>query len=179
MRILSTLILTCGFLLAYSQEVLKTSDAQIDFVSDAPLELISATSIECEGVMDIDSRSFAFRVKIRTFEGFNSPLQKEHFNENYLESEKFSHATFNGRILDGVDLRAAGEYNVEVKGKLEIHGVTQERVIAIRLEIDDEQVISFNSDFVIDLDAHRIEVPRIVQQKISEHIRVTVKGKLS
>src|SRR5262245_21481143 len=67
---------------------LATSTGIISFRSDAPLEVIKATSEKLHGRIDPVRRTFAFKVLIRSFEGFNSPLQQVHFYENYLESDK-------------------------------------------------------------------------------------------
>ena len=61
----------------------------ISFHSNTNLELIRASSAELKGVIDSKKRTFAFSIAIATFDGFNSPLQKEHFNENYMETSKF------------------------------------------------------------------------------------------
>ena len=61
----------------------------VTFNSKTQTELIKASSSELKGIIDSEKRIFAFTVAMKTFDGFNSPLQKEHFNENYMESEKF------------------------------------------------------------------------------------------
>ena len=47
--------------------------------SDAQLELIRASSEEVQGLIEVEKRSFAFKIRIRSIKGFNSPLQQEHF----------------------------------------------------------------------------------------------------
>ena len=73
--------------------VYYTGNGVVTFRSEAAQELISGTSNILHGLIDIEKRTFAFRVLIRSFKGFNSGLQEQHFNENYLESEKFPEAT--------------------------------------------------------------------------------------
>jgi hypothetical protein len=53
---------------------------------------------------------------MRSFQGFNSPLQKEHFNENYVESDKFPEASFKGKIIEDQDLTVDGTYELRAKG---------------------------------------------------------------
>jgi hypothetical protein len=160
------------------QQLLRTDTAFIHFVSEAPLELIEASSNACQGVLDLTAGSFAFRVPIRTFIGFNSPAQKEHFNENYMESESHPYAMFQGRILDQPDLAGQGVETVLVRGDLNIHGVAVERVIEVRLVSTPDNGLAFSSEFTVPLESHRIDVPLIVHQKIAEYIAVTVKGEL-
>lgn len=160
------------------QSLLRTESAELRFVSEAPLELISAESRSCEGVLDTLNGNFAFRVRLQSFEGFNSPLQKEHFNENYLESDQYPNATFKGRIIDEVESFAAISGSIRVKGELSVHGVPVERLIEVNLRADQSGRLQFDSHFDVPLDDHNINVPRIVYQKISEVISVTIKGTL-
>ena len=161
-----------------TQEVYLTQNGQIHFQSYAPLEVIEATSNELRGAIDIDKRTFAFTVEINSFEGFNSPLQKEHFNENYLESDDFKTASFLGKIIEKTDLTKEGEYTLRAKGKLKIHGVTQERIIKSKAIVKNGK-LKIESNFTILLKEHDIAIPKIVFQKIAEEIRVTVKAELN
>jgi hypothetical protein len=69
------------------------------FSSAAPLEMIEANSKKLRGLVDTETQSFAWAIENKTFEGFNSPLQQEHFNENYMETDKFPRSTFTGKII--------------------------------------------------------------------------------
>lgn len=160
----------------YSQPMVwKIQQGAITFRSDAPLEAIEATSGKLQGVIDPQDQTFAFAVFIQTFEGFNSPLQREHFNENYLESKRYPRATFNGRILDEVDFSTPGTYEVRVKGRLVIHGVGQERIIRGQLHVRPNQ-LQLTARFSVLLNEHNIAIPKVVHQKIAEEINVTVSG---
>ncbi len=145
----------------------------IAFTSDAPLELIEAASGELQGVINPETGQFAFAVAINTFVGFNSPLQQEHFNENYLESDRFPRATFSGRIIEEVNLREAGNYTIRAKGDLVIHGVEHERIIKSQVTVE-EGNLRVQASFTVPLADHDIRIPRIVYQKIAEEILVEV-----
>lgn len=171
-------LLFLGVLLsAFNMEerVYLTKNGQIRFQSHAPLEVIEATSTELRGAIDIEKRTFAFTVNITSFEGFNSPLQKEHFNENYLESDEFETASFLGKIIEKTDLSKNGTYTLRAKGKLKIHGVTQERIIKSKAVVNDGK-LSIESHFTVLLKEHNIAIPKIVYQKIAEEIQVSVKA---
>lgn len=150
----------------------------VRFRSDAPLELIQARSEELKSAIRLPDRSFAFRVKINSLQGFNSDLQREHFNENYLESEAYPEATFVGKIIETVDLRQPGEYTVRAKGTLTIHGEARERIIKSEL-VSDGETLRLSSFFTILLQEHDIDIPRIVNQKIAEEIEVWVTATLA
>ena len=115
--------------------VFLTGNGTINFRSDTRLEFIRASSKELKGAIDTDKKSFSFKIRMRSFQGFNSPLQREHFNENYMESESYPEATFNGKIIEDIDFTTPGKYSVRAKGILFIHGIEQERIIKSEIEI--------------------------------------------
>lgn len=150
------------------------SDGSIHFVSNAPLEIIEARSSQLKGILDMESRAFAFEVVIHTFEGFNSPLQQTHFFENYMETKTFPKAQFVGKVLEPFDPNSS---QYRAKGRLTIHGVTQEVLLPVVLHMTDTE-IQFESDFIARLNEYNIRLPRIVYQKVAESIEVNVKGSL-
>ncbi len=177
--LLSAMACIISTALVSGQEMIYlTSNGKISFVSDAPLEMITAASDKMEGVIDANEMSFAFVVNIRTFKGFNNGLQQQHFYENYLETDKYPEATFSGKIIEHVDLRKAGTYMVRAKGQLTIHGRVKERIIRVEL-ISTGTAIKARTVFFVPLIDHQIEVPRIVNQKIAQEIEVTVEALLS
>jgi polyisoprenoid-binding protein YceI len=148
---------------------------QASFKSEAPLELIQAESNELKGLIDFSNETFAFTIPINSFKGFNSALQREHFNENYLESEKFPRATFTGRMIEKIDFSTKGQHTIKAKGKLNIHGIENERIIRALVTIKDGS-IHIESDFSVLLQDHNIAIPKVVQYKIAEEIFVKIKA---
>src|SRR5205085_3222260 len=114
---------------AGAQDIFSTSAGVIKFKSDAALELIKASSGKLSGAVDLKKKTFAFYVDISSFEGFNSLLQREHFNEIYMESAEYKSASFSGKFIEDLDFTSNGKYMVRAKGILNIHGVEQERII--------------------------------------------------
>ena len=159
----------------FGSSLLYIQSGEVRFQSYAPLEVIEAASTQLKGVIDIANNEFAFSVQIASFDGFNSPLQREHFNENYMESDTYASATYSGKIIEKIKWEKDGEYIVRTKGKLTIHGVTNERIIKNTVLIADDR-ISIASDFSVLLSEHNISIPKIVQQKIAEEINVYVTG---
>jgi hypothetical protein len=151
--------------------------SEVTFVSDAPLERIDAKSTQMKGVIDTDTRSFAFSVANESFEGFNSVLQKDHFNENYIESDKNPSCLFSGKIIDEINFMKDGTYLVRVKGILNVKGVPQERIIKSTIWVKGDDIF-IECDFGVLLADHEIRIPRIVQQKIAPEIKIGVKAKL-
>jgi polyisoprenoid-binding protein YceI len=173
-----TLITSCFFLFLCvntiaASGIYSTDSGTVAFRSEAAQELINGASKSLHGLIDIEKRTFAFRVLIRSFKGFNSGLQREHFNENYLESEKFPEATFRGKIIEQIDFTADGKYIVRAKGILNVHGVEQERIIKSELTLQNG-TIHVASKFSILITDHDIKVPRVVHEKVASEIEVEV-----
>ena len=158
-------------------QVFSTGNGSITFSSDAPLEQIKASSNEMRGKLDMAKKIFAFTIRINSFTGFNSPLQKEHFNENYMESVQYPNASFSGRIIEDIDLSKDGSYSVRAKGNLTIHGVTQERIIKCDLVVKEGKV-SVKASFTVLLAEHNILIPKVVHEKLASEIKVEVKTDL-
>jgi hypothetical protein len=152
-------------------QLYQTKAGTVKFISDAPLELIKAQSSKLTGLLKISDRSFAFAISMNSFEGFNSALQKTHFNENYVESVKYPMATFDGKIIEDVDLSIPGEYDIRGKGKFVVHGVEQIRIIKCHISVKKDK-IQINSKFSVLLADHNIKIPSVVSKKITEEIAV-------
>lgn len=171
--------LLSGF--AYSgfcQQIYLTHSGQANFVSNAPLEVIKAESNEVNGAINLTDRSFAFTIENKSFKGFNSQLQQEHFYENYMEVQFYPTSGFTGKIIEQIDMSPGKEQVVRAKGMLEIHGIKQERIIKGTLIIDGDKLI-VKSDFTALLEDHKIKIPRVVNQKIAEEIAVSIYAVLS
>jgi len=161
-----------------AQDLYVVANGSVDFTSDAPLELIQASSDKINGILKISDRSFLFRIPMKTFQGFNSALQQTHFNENYLESAKYPHTIFEGKIIEEIDFSKAGTYNIRGKGSFTCHGIKQERIIRCKIIIGQE-IIRVDSEFTVLLDDHNIKIPSVVSQKIAEEIVVDVNLELA
>lgn len=160
-----------------AQQVFYTEKGQVEFVSDAPLELIRASSKSLKGALDLEKRTFAFSINNNSFMGFNSPLQQEHFYENYIESHKYPVSVFQGKIIEDHDFSKNGTYQLRAKGDFEIHGIKQERIIKATMTRKGDQ-LEIKAEFRLPLEDHDIKIPRIVYQKIAEVIDVNIQAVL-
>lgn len=174
---LSILLLLSGGFCSGQANIYEVKNGDIHFFSEAPRELISASSKELQGALDINKKTFAFKIRIASFVGFNNPLQRGHFNENYMESSLYQTATYKGKIIEDIQFAKDGTYEIRAKGKLNIHGVEQERIIKVVLTIKKGKV-SLKSDFTVMLTDHNIKIPRVVSDKLSPEIKVTVTANL-
>lgn len=166
-------LLVCVFLAAFNANAQKlTSDkGEVSFTSNAALELINATSHKIQGIVDPATGAFAFIVKVQSFEGFNSGLQQKHFNDKYMESDKYYDATYSGKIVEPVDFTKDGVYDVHAKGNLVIHGKKQERTIPGKIEVS-KGTVTVSSTFEVALADHGIPIPQVVSAKIATIIFV-------
>lgn len=143
----------------------------ISFYSDAPVEDISATNRSVTSIFTASTGAIAFSVPINAFE-FEKKLMKEHFNDKYMESNRFPRSTFAGTIT-GFSIGTAGVQRVRAQGKLTIHGIVREIDVPGSFEVKDGSVI-MKTKFNVLVADYGIKIPQIVWQNISETIQVTV-----
>jgi YceI-like domain len=169
--------LLCGVSTVGNSQKYVVEKGEISFTSDAQLELIKALTNKVQGLVDPSNNQFAFLINVNTFRGFNSELQRQHFNDNYLESDRYPKAFFSGKIIEHVDFTRDSTYEVRAKGDLEIHGQKQSRIIRSKLTIRGGKLV-IESHFNIPLTDHTITIPKVVNQKIATEIEVVFKASM-
>lgn len=160
---------------ANAQDRLITRDGSVSFFSSTPVEDIEAHSEALVAMLNPETGEFAFQVPIRSFH-FAKALMEEHFNENYLESDKFPKATFTGNITNWEAVQT-GTATATAAGTLSCHGVSVDRTVEGTLKsIDGSWVLE--AAFDISPGDHEIEIPKLVRNKIAENISVRVRAEL-
>ena len=169
--LLATILFTST--LTYAQKYM-TKSGTIKFSSETPMEKIEAYNRQVNSALDFSTGSFVFKVLIAGFE-FKKALMQEHFNENYMESEKFPNSTFVGKIanIKDVNLGKDGIYKVVAEGDLSLHGVTNKVRINGTLEVKGGKVIG-KATFEVAPKEYNITIPKAVIKNISEAIQVDV-----
>lgn len=149
-----------------------TRDGKVSFFSDAALEKIEAHNSKASSVFDTESGEVEFAVLIKSFH-FDKALMQEHFNENYMESNKYPKATFDGTVIniDDMDLSADGNYTAQVKGDLTIHGVTKPLETTAQITVKDGTINAVSS-FEVTVADYEIQVPKVVRDNIAKTVRV-------
>ena len=165
-------ILSCILLVAisHSQGKYLTKNGAINFFSKAPIENITADNNQVLSIVNASNGEMAISILMKSFL-FDKALMQEHFNENYVESDKFPKATFKGTILnfDAIDEVASAQ---KVKGILTIHGVAKEITIdANFIKIADSIIV--DGDFVINLEDFEVKIPSVVAKNIAKNIKVS------
>jgi hypothetical protein len=171
-RIVFALLLTCFLSTAFAQKYL-TRTGKITFFSSTALENIEARNNEVAAVLT-QSGDIIFQVPIKSFK-FQKQEMEEHFNEEYLESDKYPKADFKGKIenVSAVNFSKDGIYNVKVAGKLTIHGVAKEVSIPGTITVKGTD-ITVNSKFNVATGDYNVRIPSVMGGKIAKTIEVTV-----
>lgn len=154
------------------QDLYACKNAKISLFSSAPLEDIQASTNTGTSVYNASTGDLAFSVNIRSFK-FPKSLMQEHFNENYMESDKYPRATFKGKVNEKVDVSKNGTYPVTATGDLTVHGVTQTRTIPGTLTVSNG-TLSMASEFMVKCVDHKIDIPTLVFKHIAETIKMNV-----
>ena len=154
------------------QEVLIDKQGIAHFFSEAPLEDIEAVNKKAVGAIDMKKGSVAVSMLIKNFH-FDKSLMEEHFNENYLESEKYPKASFKGSIHDfsAIDFNTDGIYKVTANGEIDIHGVTRPLTSEVEFKVTGDSIIT-TTTFQVKLADHKIKIPKLVIKNIAEVVDV-------
>jgi polyisoprenoid-binding protein YceI len=173
-------MLTIGLLIATATGVLwgqgkyLTNSGQISFFSHTAIEDIKAENLEVASVIDAASGEVAIIVKLTDFQ-FKKKLMQEHFNENYVESEKFPKAIYNGTILNNsqLDYSSEGKYTVQVEGEMTIHGISNIVNAEGIIEVISDGIIA-RTKFLLNPEDYDIKIPKVVRKNIAEKLEITV-----
>lgn len=159
--------------LLYSQQRYFTKSGNISFTAGSG-EDIDGVNKTTTSVFDATTGEIEFAVLVKGFE-FKRALMQEHFNENYMESDKYPKAVFKGKIvnIDKVNFQKEGLYPVIVKGVLDMHGIKKELETNGTFKVSGGTVIS-NADFPVLLSDYNIIIPSLVKDKIAKTAAIKV-----
>src|SRR3990170_8969068 len=141
--------------LTASAQKFTTEKTFVSFYSQAAIEDITAENTKTAGVFNAATGDIAFSVPIKEYK-FEKSLMQEHFNEKYMETEKYPKSTFQGKIT-GYDPNATGTQNVTSKGNLTIHGETKEVEIPGTIEKQGDKLM-MKSKFIVRLEDYKIKI---------------------
>ncbi len=149
----------------------STEKTFVSFYSHATIEDITAENTKVAGAFNSATGDIAFSIPIKEFQ-FAKSLMQEHFNEKYMDTEKFPKSTFQGKVT-GYDANASGVQNVKSNGKLTIHGETKEVEIPGTIEKQGDKLL-MKSKFIVKLEDYKIAIPQLMWQNIAEQVEVTL-----
>jgi polyisoprenoid-binding protein YceI len=156
-----------------------TRTGRVSFFSSTPIQNIEAVNNEVSCVLDAKTGTLQFVVPVKSFK-FENALMQEHFNENYMESDKYPKAEFKGQIssLSGINFGRDGSYNVSAVGKMTIHGVTKSVNIPGVITVS-KGAPTAQATFDVRCADYQIKIPSVVSSKIAEQIKITVQAPMS
>lgn len=171
-------IVTIGFVfittVLFAQDKYFTKSGSIRFVSKGSIETIKADHRSITCVLDSKTGNIQFAVLMKGFE-FKKALMQEHFNENYVESDKYPKAEFSGQIANNSEINYTkdGTYNAHVKGKLTLHGQTKDVDADGKITVQHGKLLT-NSDFTIQMSDYNISIPKLVKENMSNVVSISV-----
>ncbi len=145
--------------------------SSVSFFSKATIEDITAANQSAASIFIVETGEVAFSISVKDFK-FVKSLMQEHFNEKYMETEKFPKATFQGKI-SGYDMTGSGPQVAKAAGKLTLHGVTKEIEAPGTIEISKNKIM-MKSKFLVKLEDYSIALPRLMWQNIAEQVEVSI-----
>lgn len=175
--VLAVLVCCLAFAHPGAAQTFVGKSVKVSLYSSTPVEDIKASSTTGSAVLLAQTQELAIQVPIKSLV-FDRKLMQEHFNENYMESDKYPLAKFKGIVEPKIDCTKDGEYMVNAKGILTIHGVDQARNISGKITVKNG-LVSLESNFEVTCVAHQIKIPKLVFTKIAEVIQLKVSGTLT
>lgn len=174
MKKLITIALLCLTLTGFAQEKMITKTGKINFEgSVSSFEEVKASNNNVTFVLNPNTGEIASLALVKGFR-FKVALMEEHFNENYVESDKYPKATFKGK-LSGFDVKNLSETPKEfpLTGKLELHGKTNDVKTTAKIS-KTAAGIKIVSNFAVNASDYNIAIPAVVKRKVSNKINIEI-----
>jgi hypothetical protein len=172
MKYISIIIIILLSLTHPDESLYISKNVDIGIFSHALIEDIKAETASGVSVYNASTSELNFSVNISSLK-FDKAFMQQHFNSDYMESDKYPKAIFKGKILEHVDIMKDGNFKINATGELTVHGVTQKRTIPGSLTVKNG-IISMSSEFMVKCADHHIDIPQILFYHIAETIKVTV-----
>jgi len=157
-------------------QIYMAKNCEITFFSAAPLENIAAINKAAKPILNTSTNDIQTKIAMTAFV-FEKPLMQEHFNENYVESEKFPYAIFKGKINEEIDWKKDGDYKATATGILNIHGIEKDRTIEGTISVKGAEII-ISAKFNIHIADHEIKIPSLYIKNIAEDVEVKLNATL-
>jgi len=153
-----------------AQETLNSTSSSVSFDAGRNIEAVNKTS---KFILRATDNALVSLIVIKDFV-FPNSLMQEHFNENYIESDKYPEASFSGKLVDfEIDNISEEKKEYKAEGKLEIHGVEKQAVFQVFIA-KKENKYQLNTDFKVQLKDYKIKIPKLMFVKIAESAEVKI-----
>lgn len=174
MKRIFLLVFLLSSIIAVNAQKYMTKNGYIGFYSHTAMEDIKGDNNQVVGLLDVSTGEMVFQALIKSFH-FDRALMEEHFNENYMESDKFPKSVFKGKITNmaSIDFSKPGTYEATVEGDLTIRDATNKVTTKGTIEVTSGG-INANAKFNIVPEDYKINIPGVVREKINKNLEVTV-----
>lgn len=154
---------------------LITKDGTIEIFSQTSLFTIEAKNQKVASILNLETGDVVASTLVRSFK-FKEALVEEHFNENYMQSEKYPKSQFKGKItnFNTVDQSKDGTYPITIEGELTMHGQTKPEKLNGKIVIHDGK-ISASAETEVSLENYKIEVEESYKDRINDLIKLDIK----
>ena len=154
-----------------AQETITSKKASVKFDGGKNIEAENSTS---KFIIRDSDDSIVSLITIKDFI-FPNSLMQEHFNENYMESDKYPEASFSGKLTGfNKDEITTEKKSFEAVGKMTIHGVTKKIKLPVSIYVNSNGEMELQSTFKIALEDYKIKIPKIMFVKIAEVADVNI-----
>jgi hypothetical protein len=141
--------------LANAQKTVSAKNAVIRFVSTRNSDVQAVNNKASVTLSEAGAVNFSLLVKDFKFAMAD---MEDHFNKEYMESDKYPNASFKGRILgvNKIDLNKAASYKVKAEGEMLIRNVVKKILVSGTLQVEKNRV-NIKARFTIDIDDYKID----------------------
>jgi hypothetical protein len=154
----------------YSQKMItRAGEIKFDATVPGALDEVIGNNTTVSSLFDKTSGELVVQGMVKSFK-FKSPLMEEHFNENYMESDKLPKTSFKGKVI-GYEGKA-GSYDVE--GELTIHGVANKVKTKMSVANEGGKVL-ISGSFTVKLADYKIDVPALAKKTLAETAKISIK----
>lgn len=165
--------LILGFQQANAQDY-GAKEIYVHFFSPAPIADIEAISNSATASLDLTKKEVEITMNVASFK-FKKALMQTHFNEKYIESDKFPTASFKGKFTDNINLSKDGVYQFDIEGKFNIHGVERTKTVPCKIIVKDQKIV-FETNFKLLSADFKIKAPDIIYRKVGQEVTIDVTG---
>ncbi len=170
------LIASIGFLAKSQAQIFVADSCSVSFFSATSIEDIAAVNTICKPIMSTDNGEIDISIPNVDFE-FKKKLMQEHFNEDYMESDKYPNTIFRGNVNEKINYTKDGTNNVTVTGKMNMHGVVKTITIPGTVTVQGNS-IKLTAKFDLKMADYNIKVPSILGSNVAEQVAITFRASM-
>ncbi|SHL76630.1 YceI family protein [Flavobacterium saccharophilum] len=171
-KLIVLLLLFVGTVNVSAQKYMtKTGSLKFEASVDS-FEEIAAENKNTSAILESATGEIAVLTLVKGFR-FKIALMEEHFNENYIESDKFPKATFKGKVEDfDVAKLSSASGMFKISGDLTLHGKTKKVTTNAKISKSGDK-ITITGNFEAKPEDFDIEIPKLVSKKVADKVKIT------